>query len=123
MTDDQPFLLDEIDQAEAIRMTLERKGNPFEGGNRYEILDYLHTLYALIEKEQIIHTRLSLFKDEEWAKDALEHMDNRRKAADLYPEQPLGAFFTSIKTQVGEFINDLENDPKDLPPFDDLFFG
>ena len=74
--------------------------------------EYLHTLYALVEKEHLIHTRLRLSDDQE-ALEAASRLDGAKIAATHPDFANADQFYRSLKADIHnalEQIDDLEFD-------------
>ena len=106
---EQPFLKSAIDEAQAMRDRLVSLGPSFALLDKEGMIEYLHTLYALVDKEHVIYTRLSL-TDEAWAKEGLEALNDRRKEINLFQDVPLSQFFEMTKAQIKKYLYALEGD-------------
>ena len=76
--------------------------------------EYLHTLYALVEKEHLIHTRLRLSDDQE-ALEAASRLDGAKIAAAHPDFANADQFYRALKDDVKHALEQID----DLS-FDDL---
>ena len=101
------FLRDRlIEQTEIVLNT--------RGEDKEVAAEYLHTLYALVEKEHLIHTRLRLSDDQE-ALDAAELLDGAKIAAAHPDFANADQFYRALKDDVKHALEQID----DLS-FDDL---
>ena len=108
---EHPFLRQALDEAVVLRERLDSLGPSFATLQKDGMIEYLHTLYALVEKEEVIYHRLKL-ADEDWAAEGLAELEKRRKEINLFTDVPLYEFFTKTKDQVKNYIQALDG------PFD-----
>ena len=81
-------------------------------------IEYLHTLYACVEKEHIMYTRLSLSENEHpEAKQFKEELDQKAKDAGIPSSMTIPQYCTQIKEEIKVKLNRLG---QDLENIDDL---
>lgn len=81
-------------------------------------IEYLHTLYACVEKEHIMYTRLSLSEHEhDEAKQFREELDKKAREAGIPVNMKIPEYCTRIKEDITKKLSALG---QDLENIDDL---
>jgi hypothetical protein len=77
-------------------------------------LEYLHTLYALVEKEHMLHTRFRLSNDQE-ALIAASELDGARIAADSDDFINGDHFYRALKEDIRNALQGMDDTDLDTP--------
>lgn len=75
-------------------------------------IEFLHSLYALAEKEHNLYTRVSLSKDDE-AQDYKCYLEEQSRDFGIDKTSGLSEYYTTLKTQVKEKIKELTGEDMD----------
>ena len=104
---DEPFISKELAEIEFLQQrTINQHIFSEESFDLDKTIEYLHTLYALLDKQHVVVTRLSLTDDAE----ALLLKERLEDAAEIMgkpPGMPLSQFFTEMKEEVKAELRDL----------------
>jgi len=126
MSLDTPQIKRELDEAEFLRERLFNLQAVLEfnneDGGASTMIDYLHTLYALIEKEHVIYTRFCLIDTVE-AHRAIAKLD-AYKMMDLLgeiDEKNLATIYPTLKKNLKEVIKETSGDDFNDEDFEDDF--
>tara|TARA_R110001592_G_scaffold235813_3_gene493960 strand:- start:484 stop:852 length:369 start_codon:yes stop_codon:yes gene_type:complete len=115
-----PFLSRALEEADYLRsrilnlqQTVEDRSDPIAEA------ELLHTIYAMIEKEQLIYTRL-LLMDTAQAQQQIECLDGM-KAKSLMPvDMGLLDFYIAVKHEIKQILSDVTGEVfDDEEEFDD----
>ncbi len=82
------------------------------------ILDYFHTLYALVEKEELIYTRMTLSEDAE-CKEMVKTLTEQLRMFEVFDENAnMRDVFAAVKKEIRSTLTKLDdNTPLDEDPF------
>lgn len=114
---DAPHVKRSIEEATFLRNRLiEQTENVLNtrGEDKEVALEYLHTLYALVEKEHLIHTRLRLSNDQE-ALMAASQLDGSKIAASHPDFVNADQFYRALKDDIKRALEQIDD-----ISFDDL---
>ena len=121
MSLDTPQFKRALEEAQFLRRRLYKIQSNLEGSpNGAEILvDYLHTMYALIDKEHMIYTRLALIDTPE-AKAAIEKLDAWQVVAlmDDHDDVDIRTVYPIVKGELVDLIKRVSGDDWDPDDFD-----
>ena len=76
-------------------------------------IEYLHTYYAVLEKEHNMYARLSLCDNEE-AKEFKAHLDKQAREAGLPPDISVPEFCAKMKEDVKKKLSEMGQDITDI---------
>jgi len=120
MSLDTPQFRRAMEEADFLRQRLFKVFDQLEGETSASAIhcDYLHTMYALIDKEHSIYTRLKLIDTEE-AQLMLEHLD-ANKIVDLLKDErtTIHNIYPKVKEELIELIKKVCGDDFDPEDFD-----
>lgn len=89
-----------------------------ETADQNMILDYFHTLYALVEKEELIYTRMTLSEDAE-CKEMVKTLTEQLRLFEVFDENAnMRDVFAAVKKEIRSTLTKLDdNTPLDEDPF------
>ena len=118
---DSPQVKQSIEEAEFLRARLAELTelvNESKGTDLEVALEYLHTVYGLVEKEHSLHTRFRLSGDSE-ALIAAAQLDGARIAATDSDFINGDHFYRKLKEDIRDALRQLDDTDLD-EPFDDM---
>lgn len=77
--------------------------------------EFLHNLYAQVEKEQCLFTRLMLDGSRE-AKDIMLELEEQAKEAGMAPHHSLPTYHMELKENIKLELKELTGEDLDIPP-------
>ena len=87
-----------------------------ERDDEYTRVEYFHTLYALVEKEHMIYTRLAL-SDDERLKSLIPTLDGYRATQTFQKAKSVFEFYAILKEQLRAIIKEMTGeDLEEIPP-------
>jgi hypothetical protein len=114
---DSPQVQQGLEEAHFLRERLIRQTEVVMatmGEDKEVAIEYLHTLYALIEKEHGLYTRFRLSNDSE-ALIAASELDGAKVAADLPEFVNADEFYRKLKDDLKEAIFDVTGEDMNEP--------
>ena len=81
--------------------------------NKEAQIEYLHTFYALVEKEHNMYTRLSLCEDKE-AKEFKAYLDSEAREAGLPPNVTVPDYCNIMKKDIKRKLSEMGQDLTDI---------
>ena len=123
MSLNSPFYKRAVEEADFLRDRLMKLQERLEGSSQAgdTHIDYLHTLYALIDKEHSIFTRLKLIDSFE-SRRAIENLDAYKIIAFLPAAEQAGMtpaeLYPAVKEELIELIKEMSGDDWHPEDFD-----
>ena len=120
MDNPNPFIDKEITEMMKLQDIVSELQRRLMREDDYDLLiEYNHCLYALVEKQQVIYTRMKLSDDPK-----MEHARKAIEAITLMtgrsPEEPLDLFFMEMKDEIRQLLDNLSGETVDDYPFDPM---
>lgn len=116
---DEPFINEEIKQIEFLRDLSIGLEEAVQKTNNTELeIEYWHALYALVEKQHVVYTRLMYTDDPEALmlkknlEDAARELNNSTKPLNM------SQYYTTMKGDIKGFIHGLTGEELDLSKID-----
>ena len=81
--------------------------------NKEVHIEYLHTFYALVEKEHNMYTRLSLCENKE-AKEFKAYLDSEAREAGLPPNVTVPEYCDTMKKDIKRKLSEMGQDITDI---------
>ena len=113
-----PFIDKEIDEMMSLQFEVTKLQDCLgESDNTDTLIEYNHLLYALVEKQHVIYTRMKYSSDPEIMTirsgiEAITLMTGRE------PNEPMDVFFSDMKEEIKDFLEHLTGENLDC--FEDL---
>ena len=116
---DEPFINEEIHQIDFLRDLVKGLEEAVQKTNNIDLaVEYWHAMYALVEKQHVVYTRLMYTDDPEalMLKKNLE--DTARELNNSNKPVNMSQYYTTMKTDIKGFIHGLTGEELDLANID-----
>ena len=116
---DEPFINEEIHQIDFLRDLVKGLEEAVQKTNNIDLaVEYWHAMYALVEKQHVVYTRLMYTDDPEalLLKKNLE--DTARELNNSTKPVNMSQYYTTMKADIKGFIHGLTGEELDLANID-----
>ena len=116
---DEPFINEEIHQIDFLRDLVKGLEEAVQKTNNIDLaVEYWHAMYALVEKQHVVYTRLMYTDDPEamMLKKNLE--DTARELNNSTKPVNMSQYYSTMKTDIKGFIHGLTGEELDLANID-----
>ena len=116
---DEPFINEEINQIDFLRDLVKGLEEAVQKTNNIDLaVEYWHAMYALVEKQHVVYTRLMYTDDPEalMLKKNLE--DTARELNNSTKPVNMSQYYTTMKADIKGFIHGLTGEELDLANID-----
>ena len=113
MSERNPFIENEISEMMKIQDTVSELQRKLMSEDDFDtLIEYNHCLYALIEKQQVIYTRMK-YSDDPKLQSAKAGIEAITLMTGRQTNEPMDAFFMEMKNEIRELLENLSGDKVD----------